>query len=274
MNNLIQRSLTAVVIVAIMLTGLFVHEYTFCILFLAIMLGMLHEFFNMTKSTIFLPNRWIISGISTILYLVSFFVAAGTINSTYLFITFPLLLVIFVHELLVNKKNPLQNIALGLLAIIYVVAPMCLCSFIVFHNAGAIHSYYNPQLFIVLMIIIWTYDSFAYLFGMSFGKHRLFERVSPKKSWEGAIGGAISAILVSILISNYLEAKIIEWIIISLGVVITSTLGDLTESLFKRQMEIKDSGSIFPGHGGLLDRFDSVLFAAPVYICLLELLNL
>ncbi|MFV0366621.1 MAG: phosphatidate cytidylyltransferase [Mangrovibacterium sp.] len=278
MNNLIQRSLTAVVIVAIMLACLFLGEYTFAILFLAIMLGMLHEFFTITESTGFTPHRWITSLISVCIFSVNFLVASGRISSKCFFLMAPVLLITFTHELFANKKHSLQNIAFGLAAIVYITMPLSLTNYIVFSDPvlPILHltANYDPSLFLVLMVIIWVYDSCAYLFGVSFGKHRLFERVSPKKSWEGAIGGAASAVVVAIFISYYIDANILNWIAISLSIVVSATLGDLTESLIKRQFGVKDSGTIFPGHGGLLDRFDSILFAIPVYICFLELLAL
>ncbi|MFV0521299.1 MAG: phosphatidate cytidylyltransferase [Mangrovibacterium sp.] len=278
MNNLVQRSLTAVVIVAVMLICLLVNQYTFAILFLVIMLGMLQEFFTITESTGFTPHRWIISMVSACIFTVSFLVASGVVSPICFFLIFPILLITFVHELFANKQYPLQNIAFGLIAIVYITIPISLTNYIVFSNPlkplSVLTNQYTPKLFIIMMIIIWVYDSCAYLFGVKFGKRRLFERISPKKSWEGAIGGMISATIVAAVISFYSEISLLHWIIIGVCIVMSATLGDLTESLIKRQFGIKDSGTIFPGHGGLLDRFDSILFAIPVYVCLLELLNL
>ncbi len=278
MNNLIQRSLTAVVIVGVMLACLFIGKYTFALLFLAIMLGMLHEFFTITESTKFTPHRWIISIVSTCIFIVSFLVSSGKISPLFFFLLFPVLLVTFAHELFANKNYPLQNIAFGLLAIVYITIPISLTNYIVFSThlrpISQLFNDYNPTLLLILMIIIWVYDSCAYLFGMTFGKRKLFERISPKKSWEGAIGGMVSALVAAGVISLYSTISLASWLCIALCIVIAATLGDLTESLIKRQFGIKDSGTIFPGHGGLLDRFDSILFAIPVYVCFLELLAL
>jgi phosphatidate cytidylyltransferase len=141
-----------------------------------------------------------------------------------------------------------------------------MANFLVFHEISG-NNLYSPKLLVALFALIWTYDSGAYLVGVSIGKHRLFERISPKKSWEGAIGGTFTAILVSWLISRYIpEIQWTHWIIISILTVVSSTFGDLTESMFKRYFGIKDSGTILPGHGGILDRFDSLFFAVPVVV--------
>ncbi len=127
---------------------------------------------------------------------------------------------------------------------------------------------YNPNLIIYIILIIWANDSFAYIIGKSFGKHKLFERISPKKTIEGFIGGLTFSIIASIVISYFsLDFSIINWIIIAIIVSIFGTFGDLVESKFKRQANVKDSGNIMPGHGGLLDRLDSLFFLAPfVYL--------
>jgi len=132
---------------------------------------------------------------------------------------------------------------------------------------------YTPKLLIAVFVLIWIYDSGAYLVGVSIGKHRLFERISPKKSWEGAIGGTLTAMLAAYFISGFIpEIKLVHWLAISILTVVSSTFGDLTESMFKRYFGIKDSGNILPGHGGILDRFDSLFFAAPFVVTYLKLI--
>jgi phosphatidate cytidylyltransferase len=103
------------------------------------------------------------------------------------------------------------------------------------------------------------------------GKHRLFERISPKKSWEGALGGILVTLAASFFMGKYIDVDLIHWLVITLLMVIISTFGDLSESLLKRQFGLKDSGQLIPGHGGLLDRFDSLLFSIPVFVCYLKL---
>jgi phosphatidate cytidylyltransferase len=114
-------------------------------------------------------------------------------------------------------------------------------------------------------LILWLNDTAAYLVGSAIGKHRLFERISPKKSWEGSVGGAVFALFTAWLLSGYFSAILLwQWLVMAIIIVILGTLGDLVESMLKRNLGIKDSGNILPGHGGMLDRFDAVLLSAPV----------
>lgn len=139
---------------------------------------------------------------------------------------------------------------------------------------------YNPKIILGLFVLIWTNDTFAYLVGKSMGKHKLFERVSPKKTIEGFMGGVVFAAFAGFLISKlYIQPKpefsntsILIWTIIALIVSIFGTIGDLIESKFKRIAGIKDSGSIMPGHGGILDRLDSVIFVAPIIFLFYQIL--
>ncbi len=252
-----------------MLAGLFGGEYTFGLLFGAILLGTLHEFFNITSSLGFKPHRFIASLTGGLIFVLSFLISSGRIGPLWFFSIFPFVLITFANELFANKKHPLQNIAISLAALIYSAVPLSLSNYLVFSK---LDGNYSPQLFLALLVIIWVYDSGAYLFGVSFGKHRLYERISPKKSWEGAIGGTAAAVAVSALIANYIpQIALTHWLILSFLIVFAATLGDLTESMIKRQFGVKDSGTIFPGHGGILDRFDSLLFAIPVFVCYLEI---
>ncbi|QNM84141.1 CDP-archaeol synthase [Polaribacter pectinis] len=127
---------------------------------------------------------------------------------------------------------------------------------------------YNPYLMICILVLIWVNDSFAFLVGKNIGRRKLFVTVSPKKTIEGFIGGIVFALLAALLISKYnTDFTLINWIVIAVIVSVIGTIGDLVESKFKRQANIKDSGTIMPGHGGILDRLDSLLFAAPfVYL--------
>ena len=154
----------------------------------------------------------------------------------------------------------------------YIILPFLLITKIPFGKVG-----YNPKIIISIFILIWTNDTFAFIVGKSIGKRKLFEKVSPKKTIEGFIGGVVFAVLAAYLISKY-YIKIIEtntyiWIITALIVGVFGTIGDLIESKFKRIAEVKDSGRIMPGHGGILDRLDSVIFATPIIFLFYQILN-
>ncbi len=154
----------------------------------------------------------------------------------------------------------------------YIILPFLLITKIPFGKVG-----YNPKIIISVFILIWTNDTFAYIVGKSIGKRKLFEKVSPKKTIEGFIGGVLFAVLASYIISKYyikiVESNTFIWIITALIVSIFGTIGDLIESKFKRIAGVKDSGRIMPGHGGILDRLDSVIFATPIIFLFYQILN-
>ena len=154
----------------------------------------------------------------------------------------------------------------------YIILPFLLITKIPFGKVG-----YNPKIIISIFILIWTNDTFAYIVGKSIGKRKLFEKVSPKKTIEGFVGGVVFAVLASYIISKYyieiVESNTFIWIITALIVSIFGTIGDLIESKFKRIAGVKDSGSIMPGHGGILDRLDSVIFATPIIFLFYQILN-
>jgi phosphatidate cytidylyltransferase len=174
---------------------------------------------------------------------------------------------LFFSELFRTSEKPIENIATSLLSIFYIGIPCGLLVTISINNEGV----YEPWNVLYLFFFIWASDTGAYFSGRAFGKHKLFERISPNKTIEGFIGGVILSALVGIAAHHFLGGiSLISWMSIGAFVSVTSTLGDLFESMLKRQSGIKDSGSILPGHGGILDRFDSTLISAPIYWILLH----
>lgn len=271
MKKLITRTITGIVLVLVMLTAIMASQYSFALLFLVILMVSVSEFINLYKQSEVQPNKFFAYSVSIILFVVSFLIAKGIIEVKYFFGLLPFFLIIMAAELYRKKDKSAENIAVTIFSIIYLAIPLSLINFLVFPEILGGNGY-TPKILIVLFALIWIHDSGAYLVGVSIGKNRLFERISPKKSWEGAIGGTLIAIAASYFISGFIpEIKLIHWIAISVLTVVSSTYGDLTESMFKRYFGIKDSGNILPGHGGVLDRFDSLFFAVPVVLAYLKL---
>ena len=194
------------------------------------------------------------------LYLLLALISYGVLDIVYglwVFLVFPIVVGIQLFEKEINWFN-IGSVFTGYF---YVAVPFGLL------NSFFTFSYSEPFsgfLLIAMLVIVWCNDIFAYLAGSFFGKHKLFERVSPKKTWEGFIGGLAFAMLSAYLLSFFSNSLMVsEWLLLALIIVVTATIGDLSESMLKRSAGVKDSGSLMPGHGGVLDRFDAVLFATP-----------
>ena len=232
----------------------------------------LHEFYKIIETTASVNTSStanIVGGV--LLFAASFLYFSGVISTPVIF--FPYLfyfMLLFISELFLKKQNPILSLAYSVLGQIYLAIPFSLLNFIAFSYTGTYHYVYILALF----VLIWVDDSFAYVSGMTLGRHKMFERVSPKKSWEGFIGGAICTVLASLVFAFYFPGlSTLGWIGFAVIVIIFGTLGDLIESLMKRTLNIKDSGTILPGHGGILDRFDSLIFAIPALAAYLGLLD-
>lgn len=284
MKNLIVRSITGVIFVAAvvtcflrpeamillfaLITGLTVWEYT----------GIVNNIENVTV------NRFLatVAGVYLFFGIAGF--CSGIVPSA-VFIPYLLTVVyMFISELYTKAPNPINNWAYTMLSQMYIALPLSMINVLAFRGTadGVVYSSLLP---LSVFIFLWTNDTGAYLSGSLFGKHKLFPRVSPGKSWEGSIGGGILVIVVAALIGMYensdmhtgnteVSLNIAQWIGMGLVVVFFGTWGDLVESLFKRTIGIKDSGNILPGHGGMLDRFDSSLMAIPAAVIYLYTLTL
>lgn len=267
MKNLIQRAITGILFVGAIVGSILLGKTVFAILFFIVTALTLWEFYTLVdngdKASINKPLATI-SGLS--LYCSAWL---WNFSSGYALIAMAIYLMlcfgIVINELYAQKGNPLHNWAYFFLGQIYVVVP--------FSMLNLLNNAFSWEFLLALFILIWTYDSGAYVFGVTLGKHRLFKRISPKKSWEGAIGGFLAACVAALIFAYFSSSlPVIGWIGLATLVVIFGTFGDLVESLLKRTFNIKDSGHILPGHGGMLDRFDSLLFATPVILIYLALL--
>ena len=276
-SNFVQRTITGILFVVILVGCILLTPISFGILFALISALSVYEFGQlMDKSKQVAINKKITSLAGAYLFLAVMAFCTGATDAQVFLPYLLLLLYLMITELYLKKENPLGNWAFTMLSQLYIALPFALLNILAFHNDVASSSVsYNPVLPLSVFVFIWLSDTGAYCVGSLIGKHRLFERISPKKSWEGSIGGGVFSIASSLVFAHYFPfLHLAEWMGLAFTVVVFGTWGDLTESLMKRQLGIKDSGNILPGHGGMLVRFDSALMAIPaavIYLCAVRL---
>jgi phosphatidate cytidylyltransferase len=268
-SELKKRLFSALLGASVIISSIVWSEWTYFLVFFTLCILAQWEFYRLVRIQDYLPIRFWGVFIGGLLFILTFFIERGDLDGKYLFLLFPLASVIFIFKLYKkDDPNPFVNIALFYLGISYVALPFALINIIVFADGD-----YTYQILLGLMLIIWSSDTGAYFAGTAFGKTKLFERISPKKSWEGSLGGALVATGLAYIAATYFDRlNLWEWLIIAAIVVVAGTYGDLVESHFKRSMSIKDSGNSIPGHGGFLDRFDSLILAVPFIVVFLKLL--
>jgi phosphatidate cytidylyltransferase len=269
-NNLTQRIIAALVGVAIILSAIIYGEWTYFIVFFILCALTQLEFYKLVGLDGMLPLKFwgTITGLSV--YTITFLVHAEHLDPRVYFAIAPIASIVYFVKLY-NKsdKKPFTSIAFTFLGILYVSVPFSLLHIAVFYK-----NTYSFQIILGALFIQWASDTGAYFAGVKFGRTKLFERISPKKTWEGALGGTILAFIFAIIMAaNFDEIADWQWLCIAGIIVIAGTYGDLVESLFKRSMDIKDSGSTIPGHGGFLDRFDGLLLSAPFIAAFLMLFD-
>ncbi|MBL7925116.1 MAG: phosphatidate cytidylyltransferase [Bacteroidia bacterium] len=259
MSNFLQRIITGAVFVGAILASIWWGPLSFQLLFFIAAILSLDEFYKIVGKGSCRPNRpyGLLAGAAA--YLLLSFAAFDAGLKPYMVLLLPLLCIVFFAELYRKDEKPFTNIAYTLTGIFYTILPFALLSHVATHDQD-----YDRGLLAGYFLLLWSSDSFAYVFGNLFGKHRLFERISPKKSWEGSIGGGLSTLGVAHALSIFQpQLSWLDWQVIALLVILTGTLGDLSESMLKRSLQVKDSGSILPGHGGMLDRFDALFLSVP-----------
>jgi len=271
-NNFVLRTITGAIFVIVIIGSVIVNHWLFSGLFLLISITGYWEFCRIARYLNYYPSRFAGSVLAGIAYVI----IAGCHSmllpdySLYFILLLPVML--FMVELMRKTATPLSNLATGLFGIVWIVIPLALLTG--FFNLAEVHKWRESGALLGFFLILWIYDSGAYIFGSMLGKHHMLERISPKKSWEGFFGGALSGLLIAYLISaSFTEFTLPEWLLIAGLIIIFGTIGDLAESMIKRNAGIKDSGKLLPGHGGILDRFDAVLIAAPVVYILIRLLR-
>ena len=274
MKNFIIRTISGIGFVAIMLAAFLTNKYIFGIVMLLSLIIMMREFLKMTcgKNYWFSQILSILAGATlfTLIYLFKGFNFPGRL----VILAFVPVFILMINSLYVKDKSRFDKFSNLYAALIYIAVPWSLLNFAVFNAAGE----FNGVLLLCFFAIIWGTDVGAYLFGITLGQKygkKLFPSISPKKSWIGFWGGIFMAVAVAVIL-HYLGIfcfDLIHCISMALLLSVTGVYGDLIESQWKRHYEVKDSGSLIPGHGGLLDRFDSALIAIPIGIIYLVVLN-
>lgn len=276
-SNLIKRSVTGLLFVIILVGAIVSHPIAFVALFSLVSAYSTFELAGLLNNTGQVVINKAISSLASFYLFIAFAGFAYNLTSSVVFIPYlGIILYLFVSELYLNRANPIGNLGATALTQIYIGLPFALINTLAFvTNEVTLEPTYHYILPLSLFVFLWVSDSGAYLVGSLIGKRKLFERISPNKSWEGSIGGGVFAVIAAIILSHFFTfLSLPQWIGFALIIVVFGTWGDLTESLMKRQLQIKDSGNILPGHGGFLDRFDSTILAIPAAVLYLFLIKL
>ena len=262
------RAITGLLFIAVLIVAVLLGPYKFVLLFSFLGACAVYEFYRMVQSENTKPFLYLATGVAAVGLGLTSLVLLDLLPDTILPFGIIGILLCYIMALFRKTASPIQDLAYSLFGLLYAVIP-----FIFFMSLGFFGDTYNAFIPLGFLILLWTNDTGAYLAGKSLGKHKLFVRISPNKTWEGFVGGVLLAIIAGFILSTYFGI-FPSWIWILMAVIIGvfGTMGDLVESLLKRNVGVKDSGNVLPGHGGLLDRFDGLLIAAPlVYLFLKSL---
>lgn len=258
MNNFWQRTLTGAIFVVVMTGMIWLHAFTFLILLLGIVGVGTFELLRMMDQS---P----VKSQTPLAYLIGITAVVTAFASAYLHLSFmmlvliPLAVTVFIGELYRSSERPFWNIASTLLVPLYTAVPFVFLIFIGFHSGD-----YQPAIILSFIGMIWTSDTGAYLAGVTLGRHKFFPRISPKKSWEGFIGGVLLTLGLGVALSYLLNQPLSLMLGMALIISVLGAMSDLVESMLKRSVGAKDSGTLLPGHGGILDRFDAFVLTAPM----------
>jgi phosphatidate cytidylyltransferase len=263
LKNITQRTISGIFYLIIIIGSLFLGEYAFGAVFLLIGLLALVEYYSMNGLAGFSLNtiHGLIAG--TVIYILAFLNASQAIELQYLTLIVLIPMLLFILTLYFQRPGFRNDLPLILLGICYIFIPLALMLYLAF-PAGNGYAY-THRIVLGILILVWINDTGAYITGITLGRHKLFPRVSPKKSWEGFIGGTLLTFVPAFWMDRFIGIlSLTDWIVLAAIVSVFGVYGDLAESLMKRNAKIKDSGNLIPGHGGVLDRMDSILFVMPV----------
>lgn len=263
MNEVVKRTLSGIVYIILLVGAILYSVETFLLLFAVFFITAVIEFCKLYQI-----NKIYGLLLSVAIAVSLFFLNNHPYNSALLCVVpFSIFLMIDLFQNQSKIEQPLFKKLIHLIG--YVTLPFFIITQLPYLNGN-----YSPFLLLSIFIMIWCNDTFAYICGRLLGKHKLYEKISPKKTIEGFIGGLLFTQLAAFIIykTSSLQISLIAWLLIALGISVLGTVGDLIESKYKRQAGVKDSGNIMPGHGGILDRFDSILFAAPFLFLIYKIL--
>lgn len=274
MKDLWKRTLTALVLAVVGVGSVLLSQYGFALLAMVLIGALIFEFSRLTEGMTRYPQKWrraiyvyrAIAGIAS--FAIIFVWVSFQINILPLLAIMPIFVIL--PELKLATDKAFNQIMLGVFSLIYIAMPIAMASLIAFPNGA-----YQPSYLIGMLLLVWVTDVFAYLVGKAIGKRPLARKVSPKKTIEGTAGGVVGAVAFSLLLQFFWPLNYsFDWPVIAVIAGVAGSAGDLAESLMKRNLHIKDSGTILPGHGGLLDRFDSMLFSIPAVLIYMLMRNI
>ena len=275
MNNFVKRTLSAIGFGAIMFAALLTNKYVFGIVMMLALVCMMMEFLRMTCGSEYRYSQILSIFAGVILFLLTFMHRGFGLSGRIVILAIVPVFILMINSLYVKDKRRFDKFANLYTAILYIAVPWSVLNFAVFNSANQ----FSGLMLLCFFAIVWGSDVGAYIFGITWGQKygkKLFPSISPKKSWIGFWGGLLTAAVVAVILhyTGIFEFPLIHCIVLGVLLNIAGVYGDLIESQWKRHYEVKDSGSIMPGHGGLLDRFDSALIAIPTGVIYLMVANL
>lgn len=269
-TNMVQRSITGGLFAMVLIGATLWGGISFTLLLFVVNLLCLYEFFLLV-----LPNKskletYLGIGAGTVIFAMFALILLQELSLAWYYHLIPVFLLLFIIKLFENSHREFETLAYQILGIVYITLPLTMLNKMGYWNSLS----YSAGIPMGFLLLLWTADTGAYFTGKAFGKHKLFERISPKKTIEGSMGAVASVLIVGYCLPFVFDdLPTAHWMTLALIVVVFSTLGDLFESLLKRNLHIKDSGNILPGHGGLLDRFDGLFLSVPAVFFYLMLIR-
>lgn len=280
LKNLTVRTLSGAVLAAVLFGATFISGYGYVILLAVVATVGVWEFYNLCEGCGYKPQRYLGTALALTVYTFAALAFVEVVmggccwNTSVVWIVLALIPLLmfsgFVLELFRNYEHPIANVGVTLMGAVYVALPVSAMLAVPQLLSG--QGEWLPWYAVCYILIIWANDVFAYIVGMTLGCHRMCERISPKKSWEGFVGGVVAAVGFGALFGHLLGGNVALWAGLGAVIAVTGVAGDFVESLFKRSAGVKDSGAIMPGHGGVLDRFDALLISAPYALLYLILM--